>query len=110
MSAPRPSAVTDVLAYNVKVWIAGFAATVFVPLSIVALVLDLLFRQTSSPDSLARGVLRISARFEAFIDIHGDLTDVRVTEHDGSPSVQGWASRSDYDVGTGRALLSSASA
>ena len=110
MSAPPSSAVADVLAYNVKVWIAGFAATVFVPLSIVALVLDLVFRQTSSPDSLARGVLRISARFEAFIDIHGDLTDVRVTEDGGASPVERRASRATYDVGTGRALLSSASA
>ncbi len=97
VSASRSSAVTDVVVYNLKVWVAGLAAAVFVPLSIVALVVDVLFGSASSPDKLSRRVLRASARFEAALDIHGDLTDVRVRE-------------TAYDVGTGRALPSSPSA
>ncbi len=80
MPASRSSAVTEVIVYNAKVWIAGFAATVFVPLSLAALVIDVLFGSATEPDRLSRRVLRMSARFEALIDIHGDLTDVRVTE------------------------------
>lgn len=76
----RPSPlVSDVVLYNVKVWFAGLAATVFVPLSLAALVLDLVTGRSGHPASLARRLLAASARFEAALDIHGDLTDVRVT-------------------------------
>ncbi|MEM1116098.1 MAG: hypothetical protein AAF845_17490 [Bacteroidota bacterium] len=78
----RPSSsalVSDVVTYNLKIWIAGFAAALFVPLSIAAVVLDLVLR-TDDEASYARRVLQASARFEAAIDIHGPLTDVRVTE------------------------------
>lgn len=76
----RPSLVSDVVTYNLKIWIAGLAAAVFVPLSLVALVVDVLLVRSDGPDQLSRRVLRASARFEAALDIHGDLTDVRVTE------------------------------
>ena len=77
---PRSSTVSDVLTYNLKVWVAGLGATVFVPLSLVALVLDVLFTHRDDPNRLSLRVLRASARFEAALDIHGRLTDVRVTE------------------------------
>lgn len=80
MSASRSSAVADVVLYNAKLWLVGLAATVFVPLSIAAVVADLLLRHADGPDLLSRRVLRASARFEALIDVHGALTDVRVTE------------------------------
>ena len=80
MSASRSSAITDVVVYNLKVWVAGMAAAVFVPLSLVALVVDVLLGSSNTPDRLSRRVLRASARFEAALDVHGDLTDVRVTE------------------------------
>lgn len=73
----RSTLVSTVLAYNAKVWIAGLAAAVFVPLSLAALVVDVLFR---TDDSLAMRVLAASARLEATLDIHGNLTDVRVVE------------------------------
>lgn len=77
---PSPSPlVSDVVSYNVKVWFAGLAATVFVPLSLAALLLDLVTGRGGDPDGLARRVLAASARFEAALDVHGDLTDVRVT-------------------------------
>lgn len=78
MSSDRTALVSRVVTYNLKVWIAGLAAAVFVPLSLVALVLDLVLGFKTS-ESLSRRVLAVSARFEAWIDIHDDLTDVRVT-------------------------------
>jgi hypothetical protein len=75
----RSSLLADVITYNLKVWAAGLAAAVFVPLSLAGLVVDLVFGTTDAPESLARRVLAASARFEAALDVHGDLTDVRVT-------------------------------
>lgn len=80
MSVSETSLVSDVVTYNAKVWLAGIAATLFVSLSLVALALDVISRRTGDPNALARRVLEASARFEAAIDIHGDLTDVRMTE------------------------------
>ena len=101
------SAVSEVLAYNVKLWAAGLGAALFVPLSLVALVLDVVSLRTQSPDALSRRVLRASARFEAALDLHGPLTDVRLTTppEDPSPGDGGGAGQ-----GVGRALPSSPSA
>ena len=79
MSASR-SLVSEVVTYNVRVWLAGLAAAVLVPLSLVALVVDLATGGQDDPDALARRVLRLSAQLEASLDVHGDLTDVRVAE------------------------------
>lgn len=73
----RSSLVSAVVTYNAKVWLGGLAAALFVPLSIVALILDLVV----TPDiPLSSRVLAASARLEAHLDIHGDLTDVRVVD------------------------------
>ena len=77
---PGPSLVSLVVTYNLRVWLASLAAAALVPLSIVALALDLLTGRADDPDAFARRVLRLSARLEAGIDVHGDLTDVRVTD------------------------------
>ena len=76
----RTSLVSAVVTYNLKVWLAGFAAALFVPLSLLCLALDVVLRQTDDARSLARRVLRASAHIEATLDVHGALTDVRVTE------------------------------
>ncbi len=73
----RSDLVSAVVTYNLKVWLAGLSAALFVPLSLVALVLDLVVRPE---DSLAQRVLVASARLEASLDVHGDLTDIRVAE------------------------------
>ena len=99
------SAVSEVLAYNVKLWAAGLGAALFVPLSLVALVLDVVTRRTRSPDALSRRVLRASARFEATLDLHGPLTDVRLTTPPEDAHSEGGAGQ-----GVGRALPSSPSA
>lgn len=80
MPADRAALVSDVVLYNLKVWLAGLAVTVFVPLSLAALVLDVVRGATEPPESLSRRVLALSARFEAWVDVHGDLTDVRTTD------------------------------
>ena len=79
----RSALISDVVTYNARVWLAGLAAAVLVPLSLMGLVVDLVSRSEGDADSLARRVLRLSARMEASLDVHGDLTDVRVTD-DGS--------------------------
>ncbi|MDT0633119.1 hypothetical protein RQM47_01600 [Rubrivirga sp. S365] len=71
------SAVSDVLAYNLKLWAAGLAGVLFAPLSVIALVLDVLSGRARDPDGLARRVLQASARFEVVLDVHGSLTDIR---------------------------------
>jgi len=76
----RSALISAVVTYNLRLWLAGLSAAVLVPLSGVALILDLLTGQTE--DGLARKVLAASARMEAVIDVHGDLTDVRVIEDD----------------------------
>ena len=79
MSA-RSSLVTAVVTYNLKVWLAGLAAALLVPASLGALVLDLATGRADDDDALARRVLAFSARLEAALDVHDDLTDVRVVE------------------------------
>jgi len=78
----RSALLSDVVTYNLKVWLAGLAAAALVPLSIGALVLDFVTGRADEPDAFARRVLRLSAHIEAAIDVHGDLTDVRVIEDD----------------------------
>ena len=73
----RPDLVTAVVTYNAKVWLAGLSAALFVPLSLAALAVDLVVRPETS---LAQRVLAASARLEASLDVHGDLTDIRVTK------------------------------
>lgn len=72
-----PSPATAVITYNLKLWLAGFAAALFVPLSLAALAVDLLTGR-SLAEGLSGRVLRASAELEAAIDVHGDLTDIRV--------------------------------
>ena len=71
----RPQLVSSVFFYVVKVWLAGVAAAVFVPLSVAALVVDLLVRPA---EPLSDRVLAASARLEAAVDVHGHRTDIRV--------------------------------
>ena len=73
----RSRLTSSVVTYALKVWLAGFLAAVLVPLALVGLAADLLTGRTG-PDSLARRVLRASARFEASLDVHDELTHVTV--------------------------------
>ncbi|WP_412060156.1 hypothetical protein [Rubrivirga sp. IMCC45206] len=75
-----PALVRDVALYNAKLWVASLAGALFVPLSLVALALDIVLQTTSDEDSLSRRVLRASAQLEASLDVHGELTDVSVVE------------------------------
>jgi hypothetical protein len=72
----RARSVHDALLYVAKVWLAGLAAAVLVPLALVAAALDALGRD----DRLVRRVLLASARLEAAIDVHGSLTHIEVKE------------------------------
>jgi hypothetical protein len=80
MPGPRAALVSTVVTYNLRLWLASLVAALLVPLSFALLVLDLALGRADSPDAFSRQLLRASARMEALIDVHGDLTDVRVTE------------------------------
>lgn len=73
------SPATAVVTYNLKLWLASLGAALFIPLSLAALVVDLVMRRSLS-DGLSGRVLRASAEMEAAIDVHGDLTNIRVRE------------------------------
>ena len=77
MSA-RTALISSVVTYNLRLWLAGLAAALLVPLSCAALLIDLVAGRPD--DGLTRRLLRFSAELEALIDVHGDLTDVRVTD------------------------------
>lgn len=71
----RARSVHDAFVYVLKVWVAGLAATVLVPLALLAALLDVFGRD----DRLVRRVLSASARLEAAIDVHGALTRIELT-------------------------------
>lgn len=73
------SPISAVVTYNLKLWLASLGAALFIPLSITALVVDVLTRR-SLADGLSGRVLRASAEMEAAIDVHGNLTDIRVRD------------------------------
>ncbi|PAP77989.1 hypothetical protein [Rubrivirga marina] len=84
MPGPRAALISAVVTYNLRLWLASLIAAFLVPLSFALLVIDLVLGRADSPDAFSRQLLRASARLEALIDVHGDLTDVRVTEDDRS--------------------------
>ena len=75
---PQPSALSPVLTYVAKVWLAGLAATLLVPLALGTALVDTLLR-TAPPDRLSARVLAWSAQIEVALDAHGELTDLRMT-------------------------------
>ena len=74
--SPRSQSVSDAITYAAKVWIAGLAATILVPLALVAAALDVL----GVGERLVPRVPRASARLEAAVDVHGDWTHIEVRE------------------------------
>ena len=77
MSARSDSALSPVLTYTVKVWFAGLATAVLVPLALVTAVWDTITR-AAPDDRLSTRVLAWSAALEVSVDAHGDLTDLRM--------------------------------
>ena len=74
----QPSALAPVLAYAVKVWTAGLAATLLVPLALITAILDTLLGNAPG-ERLSARVLGWSAQLEVALDAHGELTDLRMT-------------------------------
>ncbi|MEM1057100.1 MAG: hypothetical protein AAGI52_16380 [Bacteroidota bacterium] len=74
----RARSVHDALLYVGKVWLAGLAAAVLIPMVLVAALLDVLGRD----DRLVRRVLLASARLEVALDVHGPLTRIEIVEED----------------------------
>ena len=83
----RSATVHDALTYVLKVWLAGLAATLFLPLAVGAAALDLLTGRGRADGLLGR-VLDASASVEAGLDVHGHRTRIELTadDADGSPA------------------------
>ena len=74
--SPRSQSVADALTYAAKIWLAGLAAAVLVPLALIAALLDVI----GVGERLVPRVLRASARLEAAVDVHGDWTRIEVRD------------------------------
>ena len=77
----RSDTVHDVLTYVLKVWLAGLAATLFLPLAVGAAALDLLLGLGRTDGMLGR-VLDASAAVETGLDVHGHRTRIELTTDD----------------------------
>ena len=73
----RSSLVSAVVSYSVRVWMAGLAVALFVPMSWAALAVDVAL---GLDDPLSARVLDASARLEAALDVHGGRTRIEVAD------------------------------
>lgn len=71
----RSETVRDLVTYVLRVWLAGLAAAVFVPVAVAAAALDLLAGRGRADGLLGR-VLDASASAEAALDVHGARTEI----------------------------------
>jgi len=67
---PRSVVLRDLLLFQMKLWLDGLKDIVLSPLSIVACVLDVLFRRTDQ-SSLFYGVMRLGERFDLWLNLYG---------------------------------------
>lgn len=67
---PRSVVLRDLLLFQMKLWLDGLKDVVLSPLSIVACILDVLFRRTDS-SSLFYGVMRLGERFDLWLNLYG---------------------------------------
>ena len=70
---PRGVILRDLFLFQMKLWMDGLKDIVLSPLSIVACVLDVLFRR-SEQRSLFYGVMRLGERFDLWLNLHGPAT------------------------------------
>ena len=77
MPARPDPALSPVLAYVIKVWVAGLAAAVLVPLALGTAIWDTVTRARPGT-RLSERVLTWSAALEVSIDAHGELTDLQM--------------------------------
>lgn len=74
-SPPSPSTVvSDLLVFQVKLWLEGFKDVVLVPLSLGAAIYDLLF-PTKEGKSMLYELMRTGKRFERWIDLYGAVEE-----------------------------------
>lgn len=71
----RSETVHDLVTYVLKVWLAGLAAAIFVPVAMGAAALDLVAGRGRADGLLAR-VLDASAAAEQAVDVHGARTEI----------------------------------
>lgn len=74
-SSPSQSAVvSDLLVFQVKLWLEGFKDVVLVPLSLGAAIFDLLFPRKEG-QSMLYELMRAGKRFERWIDLYGAIEE-----------------------------------
>ncbi len=77
--SPRRETLTDLVTYLAKLWVGGLAATAFTAMAVRAGAHDFLAGRGRAGGSLGR-VLDQSARFEAWLDVHGTRTRITVVD------------------------------
>ena len=80
--SPRRETLTDLVTYLARVWFGGFVAAAFTGLAVLAAALDFIAGRGRATGSLGR-VLDQSARFEAWLDVHGTRTRITVVPEAG---------------------------
>lgn len=66
---PRSVVLRDLLLFQMKLWLDGLKDVVLSPLSIVACILDVIFRRSDEP-SLFYGVMRLGERFDLWLNLY----------------------------------------
>ena len=70
---PRNVLLRDLLLFQMKLWMDGLKDIVLSPLSIIACIVDVLFRR-SGQRSLFYGVMRLGERFDLWLNLYGPAT------------------------------------
>jgi hypothetical protein len=70
----RTELIRDVVVFQVKLWVEGVKDVVLIPLSLGAVLVDVLFRRRRERCALY-AVMRLGDRFERWVNLYGPLDD-----------------------------------
>lgn len=76
----RGKLLRDVIAFVAKLWLEGFKDVVLMPLSIVAALIDFVFRWATGGKALY-AVMQLGERFEQWVNLYGALDDRKDLSH-----------------------------
>ena len=69
---PRTDLIRDVVVFQVKLWVEGVKDVVLIPLSLGAVLIDMLVRRRRERCALY-AVMRLGDRFERWVNLYGPL-------------------------------------
>ena len=69
---PRTDLIRDVVVFQVKLWVEGVKDVALIPLSLGAVLVDLLFRRRKERCALY-AVMRLGDRFERWVNLYAPL-------------------------------------